>query len=110
SCDSSGASSWQGTHQEAQTLSRLTLPLNMLGSRPGTWLPPATRPSSAGKAVCGAGRPIRADGILEGSPSRRPNQNKAASATKPISGRAISQGRRGDGASDGALDVLKSLI
>ena len=41
-----------------------------------------------------AARPIKAEGIFEGSPSRKPNQNNAASAIKPTSGNAISQGRR----------------
>src|SRR6266853_2063052 len=56
----SGASSWHGTHHEAQTLTTLTLPLNTAGSSPGTCVPLLTRPSSAGSAVCGAGRPDNA--------------------------------------------------
>src|SRR5580700_11378716 len=108
---SNGASSWHGTHHEAQTLTTLTLPLNDAGSSPGTGAPLLTRPSSAGSAVRGAAWPIRAEGIRDGSPSRKPNQNKAANATKPTSGNAISQSRRGDGASDGVtLDIVGSVI
>ena len=88
---SSGASSWHGTHQDAQTLTTLTLPLKSAGSSPGTGAPLWTRPSSGGSAVCGAGRPIRADGIFEGSPPSSRTRNSAASATKPISGSATSQ-------------------
>src|SRR6266850_1256290 len=54
----SGASSWHGTHHDAQTLTTLTLPLNTAGSSPGTCAPLLTRPSSGGSAVWGAGRPM----------------------------------------------------
>ena len=87
----SGASSWHGMHHEAQTLTTLTLPLNMAGSSPGTCAPLSTRPASGGSAVCGAGWPIRAEGICDGSPLPSRNQKIAASAAKAISGSAISQ-------------------
>src|SRR5205807_605432 len=74
----SGASSWHGTHQEAQILTTLTLPRNTAGSSPGTGAPLARRPSNAGNAVCGAGRPIRAEGIFEGSPLPSRSQNSTA--------------------------------
>src|ERR1700690_2475405 len=95
----SGASSWQGMHQDAQTLTTLTLPLNTAGSSPGTCAPPVERPASGGSAVCGAGWPIKAEGIFEGSPLPSRNQNSAANAAKAISGTAISQDRRGVGVS-----------
>src|SRR5665647_112925 len=110
SCVSSGASSWHGMHHEAQTLTTLTLPLNTAGSSPGTWVPAVARPCSGGNGVCGAGWPIRAEGIREGSllPSR--NQNTAASAANAISGSAISQelleSRRGGGVSVVVEDSL----
>src|ERR1700692_3881683 len=96
---SKGASSWQGVQHEAPTLTTLTLPLNTAGSSPGTCAPPLARPSSGGNAVCGAGWPIKAEGIFGGSPLPSRNQNSAASATKAISGTAISQDRRGVGVS-----------
>src|SRR4030088_2053588 len=103
---SSGASSWHGTHQDAQTLTTLTLPLNTAGSSPGTSTPLLTRPCSGGSAVCGAGRPIKAEGILEGSPLPSRNQNSAARAANATSGIITSQVRRCD---DG-LVVVGSLI
>src|SRR5258705_1859063 len=87
----SGASSWQGTHHEAQTLTTLTLPLKTAGSSPGTSAPLLTRPTSGGSAVCGAGRPIKAEGMREGSPLPSRNQKIAASAAKASSGSAIGQ-------------------
>src|SRR6195256_3349626 len=108
----SGASSWHGTHQEAQTLTTLTLPLNIAGSSPGTCAPLLTRPTSGGSAVCGAGWPIRAEGIREGSPSPSRSQNTAASAENAISGSAISQDRAEDrrGVGVSFVDVEGSLI
>src|SRR5882757_3476814 len=91
---SSGASSWQGTHHDAQTLTTLTLPLKTAGSRPGTCAPSRARPSSCGSAVCGAGRPIKAEGILEGSPLYSRSKKIPASAMKPTSGSATSHDRR----------------
>src|SRR3979490_2299616 len=103
---SSGASSWHGTHQDAHTLTTLTLPLNTAGSSPGTSTPLLTRPCSGGSVVCGAGRPMKAEGILEGSPSPSRNQNSAARAANATSGSAINQDRRcGD-----PPDVVGSLI
>src|ERR1700704_691792 len=103
---SSGASSWHGTHQEAQTLTTLTLPLNTPGSSPGTCAPLLTRPPSGGSAVGGAGWPIKAEGIFEGSPLPSRNQNSAARAANATSGSAINQERRcGD-----PPDVVGSLI
>src|SRR6266480_335293 len=87
----SGASSWHGTHHEAQTLTTLTLPLNTAGSSPGTGASLLTRPCSGGSAVAGAGRPIRTEGIFEGSPPLSRNRKMPASAMKPISGSAINQ-------------------
>src|SRR6266851_4479469 len=87
----SGASSWQGTHHDAQTLTTLTLPLNTAGSSPGTCAPLLTRPASGGSAVCGAGRPIKAEGMREGSPVPSRNQKIAASAAKASSGSAVGQ-------------------
>src|SRR5258708_30760182 len=87
----SGASSWHGTHQDAQTLTTLTLPLNTAGSSPGTCAPLLTRPCSGGSAVCGAGWPIKAEGIFDGSPVPSRNQKIAASAAKASSGSAIGQ-------------------
>src|ERR1700736_4189832 len=89
-----GASSWQRTHQEAQTLTTLTLPLNMVGSSPGTCPPPLTRPSSAGSALCGAGRPINAEGIRDGSPLPSRNQKITARPANASSGSAIKKERR----------------
>jgi hypothetical protein len=40
----SGALSWQGTHQDAQTLTTLIFPLNIAGSSPGTCAPSLTKP------------------------------------------------------------------
>src|SRR5450756_937077 len=87
----SGASSWQGTHHDAQTLTTLTLPLNTAGSSPGTGAPLLARPCSGGSGVCGAAWPIKADGIRDGSLSPSRNQNNAASAAKAMSGSAIGQ-------------------
>src|SRR5260370_41984587 len=106
----SGASSWHGTHHDAQTLTTLTLPLNTAGSSPGTCAPLLTRPCSGGSAVCGAGWPIKAEGILDGSPVPSRNQKIAASAANASNGHAISQDwiqdrRRGD-----APVVVGSLI
>src|SRR3981081_577174 len=107
---SNGASSWHGTHHEAQTLTTLTLPLNIAGSSPGTCVPLLARPSSGGSAVCGAGWPIKADGIFEGSPLPSRNQNSAASAANAISGSAISQDCIKDRRRGAAPDVEGSLI
>src|SRR3954454_16776649 len=101
----SGASSWHGTHQDAQTLTRLTLPLNAAGSRPGIWALSACNPSSGGSMVCGTGRPISAEGIREGSPLPSRNQNNSARPMKAISGSTIRKVRRCGGA-----DVDCSLI
>src|SRR3979409_834442 len=106
----SGASSWHGTHHEAQTLTTLTLPLNIAGSSPGTCAPPLASSSRGGSAVCGAGWPIKAEGIFEGSPPPSRNQNSAASAANAISGSAISQDCIKDRRRGGALDVEGSLI
>src|SRR6266550_3977697 len=54
----SSASSWQGTHQDAQTLTTETLPLKAAGSSPGTGTPLWTRPSNAGSAGGEAARPM----------------------------------------------------
>src|SRR4051794_13350523 len=89
--DNSGASSWQGTHQDAQTLTMLTLPLSAAGSSPGTGAPSLTSPGSAGSAVCGAARPIRADGIFDGSPAPSRDQKIAARTANATSGSAIGQ-------------------
>src|SRR5882724_1431437 len=102
----SGASSWHGTHHEAQTLTTLTLPLNTAGSSPGTCVPLLTRPTSGGSTVGGAGRPIKAEGIFDGSPPCSRSRKIPASAMKPSSGSATSQrGLRG-----AAPDVDGSLI
>src|SRR3984957_421640 len=106
----SGASSWQGMHHEAQTLTTLTLPLNTAGSSPGTCAPPLTRPSSGGSAVCGAGWPIKAEGMFEGSPPPSRNQNSAANATKAISGIAISQDRPEDRRGVGVPVVVEGAL
>src|SRR3981189_3782249 len=106
----SGASSWHGTHQDAQTLTTLTLPLKAAGSSPGTSAPLLTSPSSAGSAVGGAGRPIRAEGILEGSPPGSRSKNNPARARKPISGKAISQDLREAPLRGDDVDVAGSLI
>src|SRR5450631_443527 len=96
-------------HHEAQTLTTLTLPLKTAGSSPGTCAPSLMRPASGGSAVCGAGWPIRAEGIREGSllPSR--NQNTAASAANAISGNAIGHDRPEDRCGDASV-VEGSLI
>src|SRR5947209_16777919 len=110
---SSGASSWHGTHHDAQTLTTLTLPLNTAGSSPGTCEPSWTRPGSGGNAVCGAGRPSRAEGIRAGSPLPRRNQKIAASPTNAISGSVVSQDladRSGDRSGGEVLEVEGSLI
>src|ERR1700676_2867578 len=107
---SSGASSWQGTHHDAQTLTTLTLPLNTAGSSPGTCAPLLTRPSSGGSAVCGAGRPIRAEGMREGSPLPSRNQKIAARAANPSSGSAIGQDRIQDRRCGDAPVAAGSLI
>src|SRR5580698_7697799 len=110
----SGASSWQGTHQDAQTLTSETLPLKTDGSSPGIGAPLLASPCSGGNGVCGAGWPSRADGMREGSPSPSRNQKIAASAANTISGSAISQrelrGATFDGLSFGVpFDVLGLL-
>src|ERR1700675_774941 len=107
---SSGASSWQGTHHGAQTLTTLTLPLKTAGSSPGTGAPPANRPASGGNAVCGAGWPIKAEGIREGSPPPSRNQNSVASAANAINGVAISQDLVEEGGGGGVPVVGGSLI
>src|SRR6202790_5253039 len=84
----SGASSWQGTHHDAQTLTTLTLPMNTAGSSPGTWAPSLTRPSSGGSEVCGAGRPIKAEGMREGSPPPSRHQKIAAGGPNKVGGKA----------------------
>src|SRR5262249_47269571 len=105
----SGASSWHGMHHEAQTLTTLTLPLKAAGSRPGTGLSLLTKPSRGGSGVCGTEWPIRADGINDGSPLRKPNQNSTASPAKAARGSTISSPRpavfRGGDAERG-LDVV----
>src|SRR3981189_1744659 len=95
-----GASSWQGTHQDAQTLTTLTLPLKFAGSSPGTCAPLLSKPCSGGSEISGAGYPSRVDGIREGSPPPSRDQNNAASARKPTSGSTISHERRCGPASD----------
>src|SRR5882724_3316049 len=78
----SGISSWQGTHQDAQTLTTLTLRLKFAGSSPGTCAPLLSKPCSGGNEVCGAGRPIRAEGnprgiaIAEPRPEQRGQREK----------------------------------
>src|SRR5262245_22142327 len=102
----SAASWWHGTHQDAQTLTMLIFPFKTAGSSPGTCAPSVTRPCNDGNAVCGAGRPIKAEGIREGSPSPRPIQKIAATARNVSAGSASSQGEPRDGASV----VVGSLI
>src|SRR3979411_3065226 len=106
----SGASSWHGTHHEAQTLTTLTLPLNTAGSSPGTWAPLLTRPTSGGSAVCGVGCPIRAEGIFDGSPPCSRSSKIPASAANAMSGNAISQDLINDLGCGDASDVEGSLI
>ncbi len=72
SASSSGASSWQGTHHDAQTFTRLTLPANVALLRPGTALPFTSSPGTGGSSVGGTGLPISADGSREGSPAPSP--------------------------------------
>src|SRR5947209_18412187 len=91
---SSGASSWQGMHHDAQTLTTLTWPLKIAGSSPGTEVPPLVRPSNGGNAVCGAGWPINADGIREGSPVPSRYQYNATNAANAITGSTISNDQR----------------
>src|ERR1700723_1515688 len=112
---SNGASSWHGTHQDAQTLTSETLPLKAEGSSPGIGAPLLASPCNAGNGVCGAGWPIRADGMREGSPSPNRNQKIAASAAKTTSGHAISQRELRGASFDGLsfelpFDVLGSLM
>src|SRR5512142_2312480 len=107
----SGASSWQGTHHDAQTLTSETLPLKTDGSRPGTGAPLLASPSSGGNGVCGVGWPIKADGMRDGSPLPSRNQKIAASAAKITSGSATSQRElRGPSFDDTSPDVLGSLM
>jgi len=65
----SGASSWQGTHQDAHTLRhRGPSPRKAAGSRPGTGVavaPPRARQAAA-SVVCGAGTPDQREGMAEG--------------------------------------------
>jgi hypothetical protein len=91
---SSGASSRQGTHHEAQTLSTATSPVNVAPSRPGTGLLSRSSPASGGRLVCGATCPIKADGMREGSPEPSRNMNSAASARKATSGMSTISRRR----------------
>ena len=75
-----GASSWQGTHHDAQTLTSDTAPLKSALAMPGTGAPSRTRPATGGSGVSGTGRPISADGSFDGSPAPSRNRNSAASA------------------------------
>jgi hypothetical protein len=68
SCINSGASSWHGTHHDAQTFTTVTAPLKLAGLMPGKGVPLRSRPATGGKFVCGAGWPMSADGMCEGSP------------------------------------------
>ncbi len=52
------------------------------------------RPEIGGRSVCGTGRPIRADGITEGSPAPSRYRNKPANARNAISGSRIMKLRR----------------
>src|ERR1700737_49680 len=101
-----GALSWHGTHHDAQTLTTLTLPLKTAGSSPGTGAPLLTRPSSGGSAVCGAGRPIRAEGIFDGSSPPSRSQKITTNAVKASNGSAVSHDRRGAV----LLEVVGSLM
>ena len=57
SCNS-GASSWQGTHQDAQTFTSVTRPAKIAGVIPGS-----VSPSTGGNVVSGAGRLVE-EGLL----------------------------------------------
>ena len=73
---SSGASSWQGTHHDAQTLTSVTAPLKSALAMPGTGVPSRVRPSSGGRLVAGTGRPISADGMLRRIAAAEPEQEQ----------------------------------
>ena len=74
-------------HHDAHTLMSVTAPLKSAASMPGNCLPSrVSSPGTAGMFVSGAGWPIRAEGMRDGSPEPRRKKNKAASARKKISG------------------------
>ena len=95
---SSGASSWQGTHHDAQTLTSVTAPVKSALAMPGTGAPSRTRPATGGSGVSGTGRPISADGSRDGSPEPSRNRNSAASARNTSSGSSTISRRRRAGA------------
>ena len=72
SASRNGTSSAQGTHHDAQTLTKVTLSLNAALLSPGTGLPSTVSPGSGGRSVTGAGLPINADGSRDGSPEPSP--------------------------------------
>jgi hypothetical protein len=52
-----GASSWQGKHHDAHTLTRVTCPRKSAAVIPGIGLPSRSRPATGGRSISGAGLP-----------------------------------------------------
>ena len=92
---SSGASSWQGTHHDAQTLSTVTSPLNVRAVDAGHGLAVALerRRAAAGWWAEPAGR-SSADGMREGSPAPSRNMNSAREREKRQQREQYQQRRR----------------
>jgi len=67
------------------------------GIEPGHLRALVDEAASGGSVVCGAGRPISAEGIFDGSPTPSRNQNSAARPANRISGSAIRKPRRAGG-------------
>src|SRR3954451_1130556 len=90
----SGASSRQGTHQDAQTLSTVTCPRKSALASPGTGFPSCSMPATGGRLVSGAGWSISAEGMREISPAPRRMRNSAARPRKSASGSSTKSRRR----------------
>src|SRR5947209_11314952 len=70
-------------HHDAQTFTSVTASLKSAAWIPGNGLPSrASRPGTGGMLVSGAGCPISAEGMREGSPEPSRKKNSAASARK----------------------------
>src|SRR5262252_2636567 len=91
---SKGCSCAQGAHQDAQKFTTDTWPCPRSAPlKPATGLAPSANPSNAGRAICGAGLPIRADGKREGSPLFRASAKMTVMAAKMPSGHSSVWGR-----------------